>query len=455
MANIFYRFRSINSLLEYKELENQIIYFAPPEDLNDPMEGYIDIVWSGDEIVWKNFFRHYLLCLERVVSLLVIGGEKYTISEKNIPVFDNIEHFPTSEYKELFEKISSEFIDCLLPLIKKIAIRSTAIRRDELYFYLDIVHFIALDVIEKNYIKNKFIPVSKSPKIIRKAGLKYIIDFIDSLEKEIQSNNNFSEKDIFLMQKSIRENLKLHQNLEHRLIIDNPNRNFVFIDFIDKYLLSIERLIYPKWHTACFMKECHNSSVWGHYGDNHKGVCLIFKSDNMSINLSSAENGRSTYKFEKINYQHKFPEIDFFKSIGRLTAHRLKKDWYTDENGNSSYVAKSVLGNVEIWRKKYWTTYNKIFLTKTKDWEYEKEYRLILSSTLSDYETKEERLLNYDFKSLKGLIFGIKTTMKDKIKIIDILKKKLKEEKRDDFELYQAYFSSEKQNIQYSKISLW
>ena len=56
----FFRFRSIDALLDkYHELEKQTIYFASPEELNDPMEGFRDIVWRGDKIVWINLLRHY------------------------------------------------------------------------------------------------------------------------------------------------------------------------------------------------------------------------------------------------------------------------------------------------------------------------------------------------------------------------------------------------------------
>ena len=47
----FYRFRSIDTLLgKHSELEKQTIYFASPDDLNDPMEGLRNIVWNGDRI---------------------------------------------------------------------------------------------------------------------------------------------------------------------------------------------------------------------------------------------------------------------------------------------------------------------------------------------------------------------------------------------------------------------
>ncbi|TLD87247.1 hypothetical protein [Helicobacter sp. MIT 05-5294] len=53
---MFYRLRSLKSIFEYKELENQEIYFAPLDELSDPMEGFRNLVFKGDKIVWKNLF---------------------------------------------------------------------------------------------------------------------------------------------------------------------------------------------------------------------------------------------------------------------------------------------------------------------------------------------------------------------------------------------------------------
>ena len=69
----FYRFRSLDALLdEWQELEKQEIYFAPPEQLNDPMEGFKELFWRGDQIVWENLIRHYLLCLSQTVVVAMI-----------------------------------------------------------------------------------------------------------------------------------------------------------------------------------------------------------------------------------------------------------------------------------------------------------------------------------------------------------------------------------------------
>jgi hypothetical protein len=58
----FYRFRSAKSLLSgFHELENQEIFFALPELLNDPAESLANFYWKGDKNDWTEFFRQYLL----------------------------------------------------------------------------------------------------------------------------------------------------------------------------------------------------------------------------------------------------------------------------------------------------------------------------------------------------------------------------------------------------------
>lgn len=159
MKKEIYRFRSINSLIgEFNELETQSIFFAAPENLNDPMEGFRDIYWNGDIIVWRNLFKHYLLCLEQVCSLLLISGEKHTISIQDIPIFSTEDDYPTKQYKELFTNISTHFFSSnyLSRLIEAISKRT--IRRDELSFYLKTVHYFALESIFSQYEKKVMTP---------------------------------------------------------------------------------------------------------------------------------------------------------------------------------------------------------------------------------------------------------------------------------------------------------
>lgn len=57
MSKLFYRFRKTQNIFDFKELENQEIYFASNKELNDPMEGFKNLVFNGDKIVWRNLLN--------------------------------------------------------------------------------------------------------------------------------------------------------------------------------------------------------------------------------------------------------------------------------------------------------------------------------------------------------------------------------------------------------------
>ena len=59
-----YRFRPADALIgPNKELYRQTIYLARPEELNDPAEDNVNVVWHGDDIVWDNLITFYLRSL--------------------------------------------------------------------------------------------------------------------------------------------------------------------------------------------------------------------------------------------------------------------------------------------------------------------------------------------------------------------------------------------------------
>ncbi|KPY82808.1 hypothetical protein ALO44_200122 [Pseudomonas syringae pv. tagetis] len=79
--------------------------------------------------------------------------------------------------------------------------------------------------------------------------------------------------------------------------------------------------------------------------------------------------------------------------------------------------------------------------TKLKDWEYEKEYRALLTPFLIDLKDHLSRKCVYDFDSLNGLIFGIKTPVAEKMKAISIVKALCKAHNRNSFNFYQARYN--------------
>ena len=88
-------------------------------------------------------------------------------------------------------------------------------------------------------------------------------------------------------------------------------------------------------------------------------------------------------------------------------------------------------------------------LLKLKIGTYEQEYRLILGKEIRTQTVhgKKSRTLTYDFNSLKGIIFGIKTSDEHRLSIIKIIQEKCEKHKRTDFKFFQAYYSPETGDI--------
>lgn len=292
---IFYRLRSLKSIFKYKELENQEIYFASLDELNDPMEGFRNIVFKGDKIVWQNLFRHYFKCLEWICRAYALGGEKFECKISDfIPLYAEARDFPTPMYRESFDKIYQEFIQVCGKTIKAISRRTTAVSRKELLFYLSTIHYIALGIIQRYYIEQGFIEYRGFDYPKNTQPLAMVITMVDNIEKLINENEE-QNKDI------LRDLFDVYKNIMHSVYLGklqdtevSSNRNFILFEFMDFYVQNLEKLMYPECYIACFMEEAHNSSIWGHYGDGHKGICLIFKSENNSLELYGKRHNEYT-----------------------------------------------------------------------------------------------------------------------------------------------------------------
>ena len=106
------------------------------------------------------------------------------------------------------------------------------------------------------------------------------------------------------------------------------------------------------------------------------------------------------------------PEVDFFRSMGRLTPkHRA----FWCEKGDGTYdqdAAKTFIAD-ENSRTEYWRAFDALLMTKLRDWQHESEYRITLHSTIRDISDLSFRKLTHKFQDLEGIIFGIKTAQQD------------------------------------------
>ena len=290
----FFRFRSTDALLDkYQELENRTIYFASPEELNDPMEGFRDIVWRGDKIVWTNFFRHYVFCLHRSFFIRIIGDSE-ALDADSIPILECWDKPRFPKEQDLFNDIWNRFRD--LPNIQEIldALANTKhkIRYREIICYFQLQNFVILDEIQKSYIDHGLL--SKSETLQPSDGLsvaelmKKLLDIIKLIEM-VESEQKV--RDLFQVFGEMHDNIVFTaQYNTHKISTRTSGNNnlLTMFDFPRVYMEQLEKLLWPRWYTACFTKSYHNSSVWAKYADDHKGVCLIFeavKTDNSHIGL--------------------------------------------------------------------------------------------------------------------------------------------------------------------------
>ncbi|AEA42588.1 DUF2971 domain-containing protein [Fluviicola taffensis] len=105
---------------------------------------------------------------------------------------------------------------------------------------------------------------------------------------------------------------------------------------------------------CCFSRINDSILMWSHYANKHRGICLEF------------ENSNDAFQTKDVHYVKNFKKPDLF--IDREDA-----------------------------------LYHMIY-TKSEEWSYEKELRSFKKIT---YNNTEARKINFDFKMLKAIYFGV------------------------------------------------
>lgn len=455
----FYRFRPVESLLDrYEELEKQTIFFAPPHKLNDPIEGFKDIYWEGDEILWKNLFNKYLLCLFDGVIEFKLNGE-----DTDITATINAAKSPSQlsdHFLPIFQSISDDFFGSkyINEMIIGITNYRSKVSSTELSFYLNAVHGYALQCISQNW---KGIVYTRGN---TNAGASHLeaFNWTEFFEQVSRLEDEHGEVEVRGFLSKLTFSLWQTSFLAYKQGINSKVQSQLKRNFAELFIVKLEKLMFPDWFTACFMNECENSSVWGSYGNNHTGVCLLFNAEvneghecltlDNAIKGSSINRGRikgkSPFIFYKIDYDHTHKPLNFFEYLGQLPVPVAYDDWFSWYD-QSSQIA---LDYSDKWRKCYWDNFYSSVTRKTKDWAYEKEYRLLICNMMGSY-SEGDTTLRYDFKSLKGIIFGIKTTDENKLRIIEIVERKIRENDHYEFKFYQAYYCRDDGKIKHHEMT--
>ena len=126
---------------------------------------------------------------------------------------------------------------------------------------------------------------------------------------------------------------------------------------------------------CCFSESDSKLLMWSHYGDKHQGACLTF-------DAGCDKDLFLVYSF-CVEYLTKFPKINWIKDRGKFKLRRFA------------------------------------FATKSFEWSYEEEVRVIRDDRLSPYRGK----VKFDKKSLMAIKFGYKSTIDNRLEVINALDK--------------------------------
>ena len=223
-------------------------------------------------------------------------------------------------------------------------------------------------------------------------------------------------------------------------ILDNKSKKFkevwdkLYYKALDECDTKIKYLRNVTYRISCFSnfvdedELMENTTMWSHYADNHKGVCVKYSMDFDNL------------KFRKMLLCGLFP-VRYSSNMQNITTKQLLSMGETDDKFEvSDAIKKKTL---------------KSLMTKSRFWNYEKEWRLILSQ--NDCCLLDEN--NIPFSKIEAIYLGCridKSIAELLLKIGDDSGFKVfqTEQSKDKFSLfsYQLGSSDEASNAFYRKL---
>jgi hypothetical protein len=462
--NCVYRLRPMRRLLgSASELALEEFHLSSFDELNDPMEGYQDVLWRGDEILWMNLLRHYVLCLLISASDWALVDDTGTSEPKLLGAITEHE-LPTDSFRETYHDALTRFLadPGLAELSEALASFPVPLRQDSLSWVLASVHLSAFaavteamrakGLVSENWTvpanRDGIAAVNRTLAGLNGTGAQFHSDHLEDVAST--ANDHRSQQSMRLTFQSQDEVLSAPARRKRHLLLEFP----------DAYVREIARsLIHPDWHVLCFAEACTNASMWSTYGDEHKGAALIFQPRQTEGGLphialsgvigSSASVGSPDIHMQrgpiagtlhKVQYKSRAPQIDFFQFLGRLPRPSLEKAWYMDESGRPSGVVDAILKDENAWREALWSSFREMATTKLSDWAHECEHRIVLPDLLGS--RSKHRKVRFDFSQLIGIVFGVRAPIADKLEVMRLVEAKCRKLGRTNFLFYQMRYSA-------------
>jgi hypothetical protein len=273
MEGYYYRFRPVEALLnKFEELEKQEIYFAPVSELNDPLDGFKNIFWKGDRILWNGLLKHYLLCLMQAALEASLSPDDGAILDR-ISVFGTEEELQTPELRRLYARIRQVFFGHadIAPLSELLGNRQSRVGRNELIMYLRTMHLHALNSVVVGFEDVMGIPPRPEDDPLKEATrqslvCRQLVEAMNLREQNGLDAGKFAEAAAEASE-TIVDETNLLLAYQRKSFASRPAWKAVTFDFPPRYVSSLERLLYRDWYTACFVDNPDNTAMWGTYGE--------------------------------------------------------------------------------------------------------------------------------------------------------------------------------------------
>lgn len=391
---------------EIGELEKGMIHFSPFSSLNDSLDGYIDIAFKGDTVLWGNLFKNYIYSFIAVSWHCNISSTK---PPKDVSI-DDLSRLLIRNYNYVYDFIEeNESLKCICNkiltsktvdnIINELEKNKDPIYLDELYEYLyEIYKFIIINDVLDGKAKN----------------------YKDTSHKQLTADiisREFAE--IFARMRASKAKNKI---------------SIFLTNFTYYYLINLDKLMYKMPLVASFSKNQLNLSMWGYYADSFKGACLSFKTvqskGKPALCLSNDPNIEPKPRIlHRVIYKNTLHKSPFFNQLGNVPDEILEEHWHKLNNITTTckLLKKDRLKRfIDITRQK-------ILKTKLRDWAHEEEFRIIEDEPYKP-DTNGFNLY-YRIGILDEIVFGHKADPESIMNAISIISERAKKSKQQSIDI--------------------
>jgi len=372
---------------------------------------------------------------------------------------------PTDSFQCIYREFAGAFCASVdtKGLAKALARQSIPLRRERLTTLLFVLHSNALDHLFRVLKKHNLSPIEMPSRRCTASPAKLVVKLWAALVRKPPTSSMSVESVMELLGRSVNH---VNRQLELDMLrqVDRKDEALkiiaLFSRFPEMYVQAFLRdLHFTPWRVACFSRRCVNASMWGTYGDGHRGAVLVYRTterDNrrfFAINGLHASRGREALlEVQPVVYRRQPPLLDSFLEIGNLPIPKLASTWMRSPSGETSTRYADMASDIDTWRKAHWQKHNERAIWKHPDWEHEAESRLVASTAFSDDPAPEP--LTYNFSQLEGIVFGMRMSVDDKLRIQEIVEKKCRAEGRTDFRFFGIRYSPEKGEMELEELGL-